>query len=885
MYNKTTIIEHIGTMDQSGRYKRGSGERPQASYDIYTRIDDLKRRGFKGTEVDLAKALGMNTSQFRAAKSAATASIKEKNFAEVNKRASEGQSVARIVHETGIAESTVRGYLKPQDKVKRVKVNETTNALKAMVEENEYIDVGAGSETFMGISRTQLNNAVTNMRNEGYKITNIQVPQLGSKIGAKTTIKVLTKEDVKPSDIYDNRDKISVPNRTKDLNGEGFNKFYKPKSISIDRVEIRYAEDGGTARDGLMLVRDGAEGLDLGKSKYAQVRIPVNDSHYIKGMCMRDTEGILPPGKDVIFFSNKPKDKGWENALKEMKDANAEDPAAVFGSSIIKQKGSLNIVNEEGSWLKWSSTLSSQMLSKQRPSLIKEQLEKTLKVKQDEFDEIMSLTNPAVKASMLKTFAEELDSAAVSLKAVGLGRTATHVILPFEDIPDGQIYAPKYKDGETVVLIRHPHGGTFEIPQLVVNNKLKGPKGALGDAIDAVGINAKAAEQLSGADFDGDTALVIPNNSGKVKVSKQLDQLKDFDTKAAYPGYPGMKVMSDTQKQMGMISNLLTDMTIKDAPIEDIAKAVKHSMVVIDAKKHKLNYKQSEVDNNIKSLKEKYQPKELDPETGKMKGGASTLISRAGQEVRINERKIGYSKNDIDKETGKINYKETGNSYTDSKTGQVKFRESKVDRLSITDDARDLSTGTVRENLYADYSNAVKKMANDARLAWVEQPNIVYKPAMAKVYADEVKSLNDKLNMAKSNAPVERQAQIVGANLAQEIIKNSPPMTKAEISSVNAKALTRARGMLGAGKDAVKITPQEWDAIQAGAVSNSKVVDILNNADSSIVRQLATPRQTRSLNDAQVSKARTMLNNNNSIADVAEILGVSTTTLIETLDL
>lgn len=67
------------------------------------------------------------------------------------------------------------------------------------------------------------------------------------------------------------------------------------------------------------------------------------------------------------------------------------------------------------------------------------------------------------------------------------------------------MYAPNYKDGETVALIRYPHGGTFEIPILTVNNKQAEGKRVLGNTpADAIGINSKVAGRLSGADFDGD---------------------------------------------------------------------------------------------------------------------------------------------------------------------------------------------------------------------------------------------------------------------------------------------------------------------------------------------------------------------------------------------
>ena len=70
-------------------------------------------------------------------------------------------------------------------------------------------------------------------------------------------------------------------------------------------------------------------------------------------------------------------------------------------------------------------------------------------------------------------------------------------------------------------------------------------------------------------------------------------------------------------------------------------------MVVIDAENHELDYKQSEKDHGIPALKEEYQ--------GKKSAGARTLISRAGAEVRIAERKPRSAKRGgpIDPVTGK----------------------------------------------------------------------------------------------------------------------------------------------------------------------------------------------------------------------------------------
>ena len=93
----------------------------------------------------------------------------------------------------------------------------------------------------------------------------------------------------------------------------------------------------------------------------------------------------------------------------------------------------------------------------------KKQLNLAAADKQSEFDEICSLTNPTVKKALLKSFADDCDAAAVHLQAAALPRQKYQVILPLTSIKDNEVYAPNYKNGETVALVRYPHGGTFEL--------------------------------------------------------------------------------------------------------------------------------------------------------------------------------------------------------------------------------------------------------------------------------------------------------------------------------------------------------------------------------------------------------------------------------------
>ena len=195
-------------------------------------------------------------------------------------------------------------------------------------------------------------------------------------------------------------------------------------------------------------------------------------------------------------------------------------------------------MNDESDWNKWSKNLPSQFLSKQSDKLIRTQLELTQSNRRSELDDIKALNNPVVRKHMLMKYADSADAAAVHLKAAALARQKTHVLLAVPEMKSTEVYAPNFKNGERVVLVRFPHAGNFEIPELVVNNRHKEAKDLVGPAQSAIGINAKVAERLSGADFDGDTVLVIPNNSGAVKTSKPLKDLENFSPHTQYKEVP-----------------------------------------------------------------------------------------------------------------------------------------------------------------------------------------------------------------------------------------------------------------------------------------------------------------------------------------------------------
>lgn len=908
------FLAHYGTKRHSGRYPWGSGDNPYqhdrafgTSGDFLSRISELKKKGLSEKEIvdaineDLRKSgsdLALTTTQYRAALGIASSERRQQEVARAKELRNEGKSLNEIAKIMGYnSDSSIRSLLDPNSEIRMNQAQATAKILKKLIEEKGMIDVGAGVERELGISKEKLEQALYILEAEGYPVYGGRVPQ-ATNPGKQTTLRVLCPPGTEHKEIYDYEKINTVTDYTSHDGGETFDRLVYPKSMDSSRLAIRYAEDGGVEKDGLVELRRGVTDLSLGDAHYAQVRILVDDTHYIKGMAVySDDTDSWPDGVDVMFNTNKHKDKSKLEVLKPI----TNDPDNPFGS-LIKAKGQyyyedengekqLGLINkraEEGDWGDWADTLPSQFLSKQNMQMINKQLGLASADKQAEFEEICELTNPTIKRRLLKSFADDCDAAAVHLKAAALPRQKYQVIIPVTSMGDDEIYAPNYNDGEKVALVRYPHGGTFEIPILTVNNKQSDARKTLGaNAVDAVGINSKVAERLSGADFDGDTVMVIPtrgngrNRNVNVTSTPPLAGLKDFDLKASYPERPGMQYMrnpktgtDNTQNEMGKISNLITDMTLKGATQDELARAVRHSMVVIDAGKHKLDYKQSERDNGISELKKKYQG--TVDEDGRYHEGSATLISRAKSKQQVEKRRGSPI---VDKETGEQTWKLSGETYVDKKTGKVKTRMQDSTKMAETKDARTLSSGTPQEEAYATYANKMKALGNSARLEMVSTPRLEYSPSAAATYRQEVSSLKSKLATAELNAPRERKAQTLANATVKAKKQANPDMTKKEIKKVGQQALEDARNKVGAKRTTIEVTDREWEAIQAGAVSDTQLSKMLNHVDIDKLRERATPRATNNLSDAKIALIQARASSGYTNAEIAASLGVSASTV------
>lgn len=318
-------------------------------------------------------------------------------------------------------------------------------------------------------------------------------------------------------------------------------------------------------------------------------------------------------------------------------------------------------------------------------------------------------------------------------------------------------------------------------------------------------------------------------------------------------------------------------------------------MVVIDAEKHHLDYKQSAVDNDIIALKKRYQGVKGNGQAA----GASTILSRASASVYIDKRKeiTDTSKMTPDElkawNAGKKVYRPTGETRTTTKvlkdgTTRTKTTTTKtqVPQMDIVDDARELVRDPTnqKEMAYANYANELKALANKARReARSIKPTPVSQEGK-RTYAEEVASLNRKLRLAQMNTPRERQAQIIANAMVSEKFKSNPDMDYEHKQRERARALTQARAIVGAHKEKIEITDREWEAIQANAISTNKLTQILNNTDQDKFKQRATPRNSTSLTDAQIALARSMrASGMYSNKEIADRLGVSASAVTRAL--
>lgn len=916
-------FRHYGILRKSGRYPWGSGKDAYSrSKDFYAYIDSMKADGLSDRDIAIGIGeaapddKGYTITNLRDTRTIAKDEIVLEETHRAKTLRDKDWSVKAIAENMGLSVATVRARLKQSEDAKKSSIRNTAEAVRAEVDQYGIVDIGRGVSTRMGISPERLRAAVSVLRDEGYETYSLTIRNPGTKNSTNHLVVVPPKTGFAEASRMARGPKgIHTMGTWTENEGISYLNLHAPMSISSKRVKVDFAEDGGADRDGMIYIRPDVPDLSIGNNHYAQVRVLVDNTHFIKGVAIKKDD--LPDGIDVVVHSNKSRDVGKLGALKSIQ----EDPDNPFGSSIKSQivsvdpktgtqktTSAMNMVYEEGDWDTWGKSLPSQVLAKQPHSLIKSQLEVTRKQTQERLDEINSITNPVVRRKKLQDYADQIDSDAVDLKAAAMPHQRTQLLLSVPAMRKNEIYAPNFETGESVVLIRYPHGGRFEIPEVVVNNNNRTAKKLLGNAKDAIGVHPSVAERLSGADFDGDTVAVIPNKSGAIKGVESLGsaktyyekELNGYDPKRKYGGYEvvGQKLnkktgemedvgnfplMKNTGMEMGMITNLITDMSIQGAKPEHVVRAVKHSMVVIDAEKHKLNYRQSAIDNGITQLKKQYQ--------GASNAGAQTLLSKATADTKIPKRKLRLQQEGgaIDSETGKLVYVPSGkmtgvyDKTTNTWTGEKRPVMETVKKLALEDDAFKLvqDPNNPVEYMYATHANTMKAMANAARLQASKIPNPPQNKRAKEVYRDEIKKLDSDLKKADAQRPLNRKAEIV-ANATIKQKKAEDPqlyLDKDRLQKVERMAKAAARARYSLEKPTIEITDRQWDAIQSGAVSANMLKNILEFADPKRVESLALPRKNAVMTSAISARAKAMLATGATTADVARALGVPASTL------
>lgn len=954
---ETMHLEHYGTPRHSGRYPWGSGDNPYQHEDWYRgsdewlkRVEAYQKQGLSTYQI--AQAMGCSTTQLISWKSAAVHQRQSANIAKAKEMRDKGiTNVSEIARTLGVSEGTVRNWFKNNNvEVNASKGINTAEFLEKQIDEKGIIDIGKGVERAIGVSDATMAQAIEIMKLHGYSVATIGIPQvtnqgkqinrtLAGKFPEGYTDKQVMHEMYQARDVGDIH---SVIEYSTEDGGTTWKKPRRPVSVDSKRIDICYAEEGGVNKDGVIELRRNCPDLTLDGNHYAQVRILVDNGYYLKGMAVYSDD--LPEGIDIRFNTNKKSDvpmmAGKNGVLKPIKS----DPDNPFGAVIqasgqpdwtdangVSHQSPINMVHPEGDWHEYNKDIPAQFLSKQPFDLVQKQLNYTYDNKVAEYNDILSINNSTIKEHYLEKFAMQCDSDAVNLKASSFPRTRYQVILPLTTLKDDEVYAPNYNDGEKVALVRFPHGGTFEIPILTVNNHNKeGDRVITKHATDAVGITKLNADRLSGADFDGDDVLVIPCGKGsKIDISSQkaLDGLIGFDAKDTYGtkavekdgktiyinknGLPIKPMTPDgTQKQMGIVTNLITDMTVAGASTDKLARAIRHSQTVIDAEKHHLDWKQSEIDNDIASLKKEFQT-HYDAEGNIKVGGAGTLLSRATGEAYVGKTKGQPYINQkgkpwydeslpegalIPKYTGETKPKKIGEYIGEDGKKHKAYNYDiqvpvlqKTTQMAATRDPYSLSTGTKIEEEYAKYSKRMKDLANDARKKLVYLDHEKVNPSAARLYAEEVASLKAKLNEAIKQAPKESYAQVLAnaeINRQHTIDPSIKPWGK-EDKKNRQRAIEAARAAVGSNKATrnFTITDREWEAIQARAISHSTLKDILKYTDPDVLRERATPSSDRrGLSNAQIARIKAMYGNNiYTISQIAEQMGVSTSTVTRVL--
>ena len=202
----------------SGRYPFGSGERAhQHSWDTLTRINKLKAQGMSDKEI--AKAMGWtmevydkktkqmttegNTSRYKAEKEIAVHEVAMDKYDEVtwyrthnDPKTGKPYTTSEIARLMGFKnESSLRSFEESSKFSSESPIFKAAEQVKANIERTGYLDVGKGTNLYLGITDDRMKTVLAVLEKEGYQVVNdVQVKQLNGGDNY-TTRKILVAPD------------------------------------------------------------------------------------------------------------------------------------------------------------------------------------------------------------------------------------------------------------------------------------------------------------------------------------------------------------------------------------------------------------------------------------------------------------------------------------------------------------------------------------------------------------------------------------------------------------------------------------------------------------------------------------------------------------------
>lgn len=350
------ILMHYGVKRRSGRYPWGSGDNPyQHGGDFLARVEELQRLG--KTEKQIADELHLSTTDLRMQVRVAKHERRALQADRARSLREDGKTLDEIASILGYAnDSSVRALLNENTAANKNKAQATAEILKKELAEKGAIDVGTGVERQLGVSTGVLQEALFILETEGYNRYGVGVPQVNDP-KKRTITPVISVPEIDQREVYQNLDLVkSVGDYHSTDGGESWDKREYPASIDSSRVKILYGDEGGTLKDGVIEIRRGVADLDLGDSHYAQVRILVDGTHYLKGMAMYSDD--MPDGADIVFNTNKHTGTPKMDVLKKIQD----DPDNPFGALI-------KVTLSAGSTINWASVTNQNLTSNPAYSL------------------------------------------------------------------------------------------------------------------------------------------------------------------------------------------------------------------------------------------------------------------------------------------------------------------------------------------------------------------------------------------------------------------------------------------------------------------------------------------------------------------------------------